>query len=165
MTRTRPRPPLPRRTRSFRVLVADDDERSLDSLVALLDLEGFATEAAHCGLEALARLGLDAVDTSRASGERNEAATNPQGFDTRVDFLVLDYNMPDVTGIEVLRRVSIGFGTPLPAILVSGEANRELRRLWAEVGGVSLLPKPVVPVDFRNEVQGLIRRFLGGDQD
>jgi CheY-like chemotaxis protein len=135
-----------------RVLVADDDERSLDSLVALLAGEGLSTEPFLGGLEALARLGLIDPRARRPREERVAA---------RIDFLVLDYNMPDLSGIEVLRRIRSGFGMPLPAILVSGESNDELERLWLAAGGFALLPKPVVPDDFRLEVRRLLRRFFG----
>jgi DNA-binding response OmpR family regulator len=83
-----------------------------------------------------------------------------------IDFLVLDYNMPDLTGIEVLRRLRIRFSAPPPpAILVSGESSRELERSWLDAGGFALLPKPVVPDEFRREVRRLLRRFFGGRLD
>ena len=172
MTTDTPRSPSDR-PRHYRVLVADDDERSLDSLVSLLDRDGFAIEPAHCGHEALVRLGLREasrkpefpdpplgthdLEVGRSEGRRPVPPARP-----RFDFLVLDYNMPDFTGVEVLRRIRIGLGVPLPAILVSGDYSRELRRLWNEVGGFALLPKPVEPEDFRSQVQELVRRFLGG---
>lgn len=146
------------------MLVADDDERSLDCIVALLAGEGFAIESFLGGRDALARLGLPGVGTPRPD-------LAPQGASLRrtpppaapgIDFLVLDYNMPDLTGIEVLERLRIGFGAPPPpAILVSGESSRELERSWLEVGGFALLPKPVVPDEFRREVRRLLRRHFG----
>ncbi len=140
----------------YRVLVADDDERSLDSLVALLSRDGFAIEPFLGGLDALARLGLGG-DLGRSRDMPQDSMGTPE-----IDFLVLDYNMPDVTGIEVLRRIRIGFGNPLPAILVSGESSCELERLWLDEGGFALLPKPVIPDDFRHEVGRLVSRFFGG---
>jgi DNA-binding response OmpR family regulator len=62
----------------------------------------------------------------------------------------------------VLKRIRIGFGVALPAILVSGDCSRELERIWNEAGGFALLPKPVEPDDFRSQVRELVRRFLGG---
>jgi putative two-component system response regulator len=149
------------------VLVADDDERSLDCMVALLAGEGFAIESFLGGRDALVRLGLPGAGAPRLTGDPvgpgdpTARRTTPPAA-PGIDFLVLDYNMPDLTGIEVLERLRISFGAPPPpAILVSGESSRELERSWLEVGGFALLPKPVVPDEFRREVRRLIRRHFG----
>lgn len=143
------------RHRRFRVLVADDDARSLDCLVALLDREGFSIDLANCGFEALARFGLSNAGVSVEVPAPREEVVTPY------DFIVLDYNMPDVTGIEVLRRIRVRFGGALPAIMVSGDYSRELQKSWSAVGGFALLPKPVEPDDFRNQVRQLVQRFFG----
>jgi len=164
--------------RHYRVLVADDDERSLDCMVALLARDGFAIESFLGGRDALVRLGLPgSVAFGRGpSTAIPETPLAPPAPAVRrpaipadlppaapeIDFLVLDYNMPDLTGIEVLERLRIGFGAPPPpAILVSGESSRELERSWLAVGGFALLPKPVMPDEFRREVRRLIRRYFG----
>ena len=159
-----------RSVRRIRVLVADDDERSLDALVALLDREGFAIDPAHGGREALERLGLEPVGLEPLDLDLAEEAPEAVSFDDEIavphprpyDFMVLDYNMPDLTGIDVLRHVRVRFGCPLPAIMVSGDFSRELQSLWSAVGGFALLPKPVEPADFRLHVRQLVQQFFGG---
>ncbi|MCI0651785.1 MAG: response regulator [Planctomycetes bacterium] len=155
----------------FGVLVADDDLRSRDSVAALLTLEGFRTQEVECGnvaLEFLRRQLESATDAeasergSREHGrERREGAAGraPRTLE-RIHFLVLDYNMPDLTGLEVLRRLRVELGLFLPAILMSGESNEELERAVLEAGGFALVPKPVVPVHFRRLVWKLVRRHL-----
>jgi len=147
----------------MRVLIADDDERSLDAIVALFDRERFSIDPAHGGLEALARLGLpDGGAEVEEPGEESAGLPRVGAVSLPYDFMVLDYNMPDLTGVEVMRRIRIRFGGPPPAILVSGNYSSELLRSWSSVGGFSLLPKPIEPVDFRNQVNLLVQRFFGG---
>ncbi|MHC4936504.1 MAG: response regulator [Planctomycetota bacterium] len=147
----------------MRVLIADDDERSLDAIVALFDRERFSIDPAHGGLEALARLGLpDGGAEVEEPGEESAGLPRMGAVSLPYDFMVLDYNMPDLTGVEVMRRIRIRFGGPLPAIMVSGNYSSELLRSWSSVGGFSLLPKPIEPVDFRNQVNLLVQRFFGG---
>ncbi len=170
-----------RSKRRFKVLVADDDERSLECLVALLDQEGFLIEPAHCGSDALSLLGLTQrerrqrqvqvdpqvseeaelhLEVGRPAGRKE--AQRPKPSKLEFDFLVVDYNMPDFTGVEVLRRCQAAFGGPLPAIMVSGDYSRELLLSWQQVGGFALLPKPIEPTDFRQQVWNLVHRFFGG---
>jgi len=170
-----------RSKRRFKVLVADDDERSLECLVALLDQEGFLIEPAHCGTDALSLLGLTQRERRQrrtridpqvseetelhlevGRPERPKEPQRSKPSELEFDFLVVDYNMPDFTGVEVLRRCQAAFGGPLPAIMVSGDYSRELLLRWQQVGGFALLPKPIEPTDFRNQVWNLVHRFFGG---
>lgn len=126
----------------YRVLVADDDDRVRGSLASLLDGEGFSTLPVDCGSEVL-RL---------VQAPRRE---------TRIDFLVLDYNMPDLTGVEVLRRMREQLGLILPSILVSGEASADLEETVLAVGGFALVSKPIQPASFRRLVWKLVKSELG----
>ena len=126
----------------YRVLVADDDERVRGSLESLLGGEGFSTLPVNCGFEVL-RL----VEAPRT--------------EVRIDFLVLDYNMPDLTGVEVLRRMREQLGLFLPTILVSGEFSDSLEQTVLEVGGFALVSKPIQPTLFRRLVWRLVKTELG----
>ena len=65
----------------MRVLIVEDDPRVRSSLDRALRANGYATEAATCGAEGLAM----------ASGEP--------------DAIVLDVNLPDISGFEVCRSI------------------------------------------------------------
>ena len=127
----------------YRVLVADDDAQCRGSLVSLLALDGFQIFPAQCGEEAL----------------RHIRAVQPHVED-RIHFMVLDYNMPDLTGLEVLRRVRGNLGLLLPAIVVTGEFSSDLERSVIAEGGFALVPKPIQPRPFRQIVQNLVRQEL-----
>ena len=76
------------------------------------------------------------------------------------DFLVLDVHMPDLTGVEVLRRIRSEYRWSFPALFVSGEASVELKKDVEEVGGFALLPKPVEPDLFRSRIRDLVSTLI-----
>lgn len=137
----------------MRVLLADDDAGVRGSLAALLHLDGFATEEVCGGEEALRIL----RSSSPSSLQRNLAGA--------FDLMVLDVHMPDLTGVEVLRRARQELDWALPTLFVSGEATTELHEEVKSVGGFRLLSKPVMPADFRTSVQDLVETFLLGGEN
>ena len=126
---------------NFTVLLADDDNRCRDSLGHLLQAEGFQILAANGGSEALSIL-------------------RPSRPKIRADFLILDYNMPDVDGLEVLRVVREELRLSIPTILVSGNACAQLEASVLQIGGFALAPKPIEPISFRQLVWRLVKSEL-----
>lgn len=126
----------------FTVLLADDDNRCRDSLGHLLAAEGFQILAANGGSEALSYL---------------RPSTSSQA---RADFLILDYNMPDLDGLEVLRVVRQELRLTIPTILVSGNACAQLETSVLQIGGFALAPKPIEPISFRQLVWRLVNSEL-----
>ena len=137
----------------WRVLLADDDAGVRGSLAALLERDGFATEEVSGGQEALQR--LRSCSPLVAEKELRSA----------FDLMVLDVHMPDLTGVEVLRRTRREMDWALPTLFVSGEASSELHEEVKSVGGFRLLSKPVMPEDFRGSVQELVNAFLLGAEE
>lgn len=133
----------------YRVLLADDDPGVRGSLAALLDRDGFMTEHASGGQEVLTLL-----RNFQQRSVAGQLAVRP------FDFLVLDVHMPDLTGVEVLRRIRREYRWRFPALFVSGEASVELKKDVEDAGGFALLPKPVEPDLFRSRIRDLVRTFL-----
>jgi FixJ family two-component response regulator len=100
------------------VFVIDDDVVVRESTKALLEARHYAVEAFSSGHELLAR----------ADG-------------TAADCLLLDIQMPGMSGIEVVR-VLRQRGDATPVILVSG-AISQATHAQAEMLGVRLLEKPI----------------------
>lgn len=142
------------------VLLADDDLRCRDSLAQLLATEGFRILSAAGGQEVL--------DVLRSDLGHGVLPGHPVRLRPRVHFLVLDYEMPDLNGLEVLRVVRQEFRLRLPAILVTGRAaDLELERTVRgeealqdafHHGVFALAGKPVEPVSFRRLVWELMTR-------
>lgn len=100
------------------VIVVDDDPAVLKSLKFSLELEGFAV-----------RTYADAVELL------NEASLPASGC------LVIDYHLPALNGLEVVRRLrsrQVG----LPAVMITSYPSRTLRE-HAAAAGVPIVEKPL----------------------
>ena len=100
------------------VFVVDDDEAVRDSLAALLESVG--VEAA-----------------TFASGREFLAAHDGR----RPGCLVLDLDLPDMTGLDLLAALAAG-GARLPAILITGRRASALRARADGAAVIALLEKP-----------------------
>ena len=108
-------------TACLRILVADDNRDSAESLAMLLTLDGNETRTAHDGLEA--------VDV---------AAT------FRPDAILLDIGMPKLNGYEACRRIrQQAWGKSMVVIALTGWGQEEDKRLSLAAGVDAHLVKPV----------------------
>jgi two-component system chemotaxis response regulator CheY len=117
------------------VLVVDDSPTMRRMIIASLrDLGDVAFDQAASGLEAIERLAL-----------------------AHVDLVVLDLNMPDVHGLEVLRfiRSHERFGA-LPVVVLTTRGDEESREAAMREGATRYLTKPFSPAAFAPEVRALL---------
>ena len=119
--------PLQVATRSLRVLVVDDDELIQESTAEVLEALGHVPTIAREGGEALRMLqeGLEA------------------------DVVLLDMNMPGMSGAETLPRIRL-LRPELPVLLVTGRADQQAVDLARTVPRVTLLAKPYKVKDLSN---------------
>jgi DNA-binding NarL/FixJ family response regulator len=118
------------------VLVVEHDELNCALTVALVEQAGWTA--------AVARSGADALATE----------TQPRA-------VVLDVNLPDISGYEVCRVLRQRFGAGLPIVFVSGhrtEAHDRVAGLM--VGADDYLVKPFSPDELVARLRGLLRRSL-----
>ena len=116
------------------VLIVDDDAAVRSALKFALEVEGFRVRL-YAGSEAvLADLHLP-----------------------RYGCLVVDYRMPVMDGLQLIDALR-DRDVAMPAILITGRANNELRRLAARSGVGQVLEKPL----FDGVLVESIRRALGG---
>lgn len=113
------------------LLVVDDDVAVLNSLKFCLEIDGFEVQLYASGQELL-----------------DEPALPSSGC------LVLDYHLPDMTGLEVLARLR-SEGVDLPAILITGQPGIPLRR-QAAVAGVAVVEKPVLGNALTEAIRGAL---------
>ena len=121
-----------------RVLVVDD-EASITDLVALaLRYEGFTVEKAATGRAALASVGR-----------------------FKPDLIVLDVMLPDLSGLDVLRRLSAE-GRRVPVIFLTARDATEDKVHGLTVGGDDYVTKPFSIEELVARVRAVLRRH--GDE-
>ena len=99
------------------IFVADDDADTLEALQFMLTCEGYRVATFASGSELLAAC----------------PAALP-------GLVVVDYVMPDLTGLEVHRQLA-ELGVTAPAILITGHPDWSIRQC-AQAAGVPLVEKP-----------------------
>ena len=117
------------------ILVVDDSPTMRRMIMASLrDLGDVGFDQAASGLEAIERLSLSPVD-----------------------LVVLDLNMPDVHGLEVLRfvRTHERFRT-LPVVVLTTRGDDESRQAALDHGATRYLTKPFQPSAFAPEIGALL---------
>jgi DNA-binding NtrC family response regulator len=119
---------------STRILVADDDRRVREGLVVLCESLGHRTFEAESGREAL------------------EVARR-----TLPDVVLLDLEMPDGTGLEVLPELLAIDGSP-QVVMVTGVGDVKTAVEAMRAGAVDFLEKPV----HRDLIEGVLERVLRG---
>ena len=103
-----------------RILVADDDPTMRLLMQEVLQARGFAVSLAEDGLEALAAFGA-----------------------ARYDLVLLDVDMPGLSGFDVCQEIRHGRGQHIPVILITGHDDVEsIERAYA-CGATDFISKPI----------------------
>ncbi|HTW70393.1 MAG TPA: response regulator [Acetobacteraceae bacterium] len=105
--------------RGRQVGVVDDDAAVCESLRFLLEAAGHVVVAFHSADEFLAAADSD-----------------------KLDCLLLDHHMPQVTGLELLRRLRQD-GRQVPVALMTGSPSAQLNQQALALGAVVVLEKPL----------------------
>ena len=116
-----------------KILIADDDPHIRQLLAFALEKAGFETAQAEDGEAALA-----------------QAQASPP------DLLVLDINMPKLSGLEVCRRLRAS--GDLPILILSSRDEEIDRVLGIELGADDYVVKPFSPREVTARVAAILRR-------
>jgi CheY-like chemotaxis protein len=119
---------------SHLVLVADDEEDIVGLVTTIIERSGHEVVAVRNGAQALAAL-----------------------RERRPDLVVLDISMPEVDGLEVLRRIRADEETSaLPVLLLSAQAQEgDVKRGFA-TGASAYVKKPFSPHELARRVDELL---------
>jgi DNA-binding response OmpR family regulator len=105
------------------LLIVEDDPRIAAVLAKGLGKQGFESESVSTGSEAIARI--------RAGG---------------IGLLLLDLGLPDIDGLDVLRRLRDG-GNDLPVIVITSRTDPRDRAAALELGVRDYVTKPFAWAD------------------
>ena len=118
----------------MRILVVDDEPPIVQLCVKILARAGHEVDGVTSGEDALARL------TS-----------------TLVDLLVVDYNMPELNGIEVIRRART-FQPGLKVVMITAHRTREAAEEELGAGPSWVLMKPFTPNELVQTVDATLNQ-------
>ncbi|MDF1823267.1 MAG: two-component system response regulator CreB [Verrucomicrobiales bacterium] len=115
------------------VLIVEDEPAIAETLIYSLETEGYRVLHVGTGNEALALL------------KKN-----------RIDFVVLDVGLPDITGFEVCREIRKT--SDVPILFLTAREGEIDRVVGLEIGGDDYVVKPFSPRELTARVQAILRR-------
>ena len=119
--------------RTHRVLVVDDAPEFIEILVPVLEREGYRTE--------VARDGEDAIETARTFSP---------------DVIVLDLGLPKLDGVEVCRKVR-AFSDAY-VLMLTARGDETDRVVGLEIGADDYVAKPFSPRELLARIKAVLRR-------
>lgn len=114
---------MPATIHTFRILLIEDEPKLRESLADGLRLEDLDVTTVGSGMDAWRWLGL-----------------------SRFDLLVLDWMLPDVDGLELLREIR-SRGVDVPVLVVSARGSHHDEAMAIQSGATDFLAKPFGFVD------------------
>ena len=118
----------------MRFLIVEDDVELASGLASALAQSGYAADVVHAGAAALAAC-----------------------FTITFQLIVLDLGLPDIDGIEVLRRLRHG-GISTPVLILTARDELRDRVVGLDSGADDYLAKPFEVVELEARVRALLRR-------
>ena len=120
------------------VLIADDDPVTLETTLDTLESLGIHAEQAKSGAEALEMI-----------RRRHEA-----GKDYGV--VILDWKMPDMDGVETIRRIRAEIGAGIPILLTSAYDWSDIEDSAKDAGANGFIGKPLFRSMLYEKINGLL---------
>ena len=124
----------------MRVLLVEDDAVMADSIRLMLETEGMVIDVAEHG--------EDGLEIGKL-------------YD--YDIIILDLMLPDMDGIEVLRRLRDS-RVKTPVLILSGLTESEMKVKGLSTGADDYLTKPFDKAELLARVQAIVRRSKGHSQ-
>lgn len=118
----------------MRIMVVEDDPRLARGIVGSLKAEGYAVDHFGEGEDAIEQSGCEPYST-----------------------IVLDLGLPDVDGLEVLRRMRRR-GCRTPILILTARDTLSDRVNGLDQGADDYMSKPFEPAEFQARVRALVRR-------
>lgn len=130
-------------SRSASILIVDDEAAIREMVRMSLELEGYSC--------------TEAEDASVAHGLI---------VDNQPDLVLLDWMMPGVSGVELLRRLKRDSATStVPVIMLTAKTDEDNKIHGLEAGADDYVTKPFSPRELIARIKALLRRTDFGQQD
>ncbi|HEY4712260.1 MAG TPA: response regulator transcription factor [Dehalococcoidia bacterium] len=119
-----------------KVLVVDDDVKTVELVRLYLDREGYQVLTAYDGVEAL----------------RLARESSP-------DLIVLDLMLPDIDGLEVCR--TLRHESDVPIIMLTAKTTDQDKLTGLDLGADDYVTKPFSPKELAARIRAVLRRLPG----
>lgn len=117
-----------------KALIVEDDPGIAGDLAKLLTLNGWMVEQAHTGAD-----GLQLI------------------LQFTYDLLLLDWCLPDLTGLEICKRYR-GSGGTVPIIFITGQSDIEYKESGLDAGSDDYITKPFDERELMARIRNVMRR-------
>ncbi len=118
---------------AFRVLVVDDSAVMRQTIQRAIDISGLPVQ--HC-----------------LTAEHGRAALSVLK-DHKIDLMLLDLNMPEMSGDDLIRRLQRDpEQAPIPFIVISADATAARMQQMLDLGALAYIPKPFRAETLRSEM-------------
>lgn len=118
-----------------KALIIEDNENNLELIRFILEAADFRTSAAMTGIDGIERALNDAPD-----------------------FIILDIQLPDMNGMEVLRKIRAHpAGKHVPIIAMTSYAMAGDRERLLKAGCTSYIEKPIDPMLVVGQIKSVIK--------
>ena len=120
---------------SKKILCVDDDKMALELLKVCLEPEGYAVRCAESGKEALEMIAADTPD-----------------------LIILDIMMPDISGLDILRKVLARDQTrKVPVVMLTSSKEMGDINVAMKLGASSYIQKPFTRIMLLGIIKGFMR--------
>lgn len=119
---------------SMRILICEDNKLALKTISVVLEREGFKSDTADNGYDALALL-----------------------KDNLYDMVIVDIHLPYHSGLELVEYLRTDLRLDTPVLIVSAFSDPQMQRQAAELGIDGYIIKPFSPTDLVNRIKTILK--------
>jgi two-component system chemotaxis response regulator CheY len=105
-------------------------------------------------VKSLRQAGFEAASVIEASSAKEALQKLAAGG---VDILLSDVNMPEISGIELVRVVKAKMKN-LPVVMVTTESSKEMREQMLDAGAAGIITKPFPPEELQKVIGPLLKK-------
>lgn len=105
-------------------------------------------------VKSLRQAGFESANVIEASGAKEALQKLAAGG---VDLMLSDVNMPDITGIELVKVVKSKM-KDLPVVMVTTESSAEMKQTMLAAGANGIITKPFPPEELQKVLGPLLKK-------
>lgn len=119
-----------------KILAIDDEALILDLVKIALETEGY-----------------DVITAERGSVGLEKA------FAEKVDLILLDFMMPDISGFEACRRLKTNpITSNIPIVVLTGRVSEDDIKKIMDTGAVDYITKPFDPLQLGDKIKAILKK-------